>query len=144
MTVPRAVTLISVALLIGCQQSLPPQNEVATETPQVSDAEVSDAVRQKAVAAKDALFERLSARLAEVIGKDGPAAAIDVCSTEAAKIAVDVAREQGVEIGRTSFSFAIQRTFHPSGLSRSSNNAFRNLGLLRCQMVVRGHCCRSN
>ncbi len=53
--------------------------------------------------AKDALFAKLSARLAEVMQSSGAAAAIDVCSNEALKIAGTIGEEHGVSIGRTSF-----------------------------------------
>jgi hypothetical protein len=49
------------------------------------------------------MFTTLKGRLTEVVGSDGPAAAISVCSKEAPQIAERVAREHGVKIGRTSF-----------------------------------------
>ncbi|TWT61689.1 cytochrome c peroxidase [Rubinisphaera italica] len=86
--------------LIGCQHSQPPQTATSEEQP---DAEqVDDTAKQKAIAAKDALFTRLSGRLTEVMSADGPAA-ISVCSREAPAIATEVGEEQGVVIGRTSF-----------------------------------------
>ncbi|QDT47247.1 Cytochrome c551 peroxidase precursor [Symmachiella dynata] len=87
--------------LIGCQRSQPPQTATSEKQP---DAEqVDDTAKQKAIAAKDALFTRLSGRLTEVMSADGPAAAISVCSREAPAIATEVGEEQGVAIGRTSF-----------------------------------------
>ncbi len=68
-----------------------------------------EAMKQRAEDARSAMFSRLLARLAEAMaapGSDGkpggPAGAIDVCRTEAPKIAQAVAREHGVMIGRTS------------------------------------------
>ncbi len=58
---------------------------------------------QTALAAKDALMTKLSGRLVEAIQKDGPAAAIDVCKSEAPAIAENVKRDFRVDIGRTSF-----------------------------------------
>jgi len=55
----------------------------------------------RAIAAKEALFKRLSGRLTEVMESQGPAAAIEVCSREASQIAKTVGKEYGVNIGRT-------------------------------------------
>lgn len=67
------------------------------------------AQRNHAIAARDAMFGRLFARLGEAMqapGTDGSpvgaAGAVGVCKDEAPKIAQAVAREQGVMIGRTS------------------------------------------
>lgn len=54
-----------------------------------------------ALAAKEALFARLSGRLTEVMKADGPVAAIQVCSREAGIIAIDVGDKFDVRIGRT-------------------------------------------
>jgi hypothetical protein len=55
-----------------------------------------------AVAAREALFERLMKRLAAVVETEGPAAAIAVCQSEAPTIAQAVGHEKNVRIGRTS------------------------------------------
>ncbi len=60
------------------------------------------AAKAKAISAKIALFQRLSGRLKEVMQAEGPAAAITVCSREAAEIARAVGEEEGLRIGRTS------------------------------------------
>jgi hypothetical protein len=62
-----------------------------------------EAQRAKALAARDAMFKSLKGRLMEVIGSEGPAAAILVCSKEAPQIAEQISRKHGLEIGRTSF-----------------------------------------
>tara|TARA_R110002049_G_scaffold182485_2_gene350367 strand:- start:107709 stop:108290 length:582 start_codon:yes stop_codon:yes gene_type:complete len=61
--------------------------------------------RHRAIAtrAKDALFSQLSNRLMSAMQSDGPAAAIEVCRTEAKQISSSVGEEYCVEIGRTSF-----------------------------------------
>jgi hypothetical protein len=64
--------------------------------------EVQKQQQQVALAARDAMFEQLLGKLMEVLGAAGPAAAIDVCRREAPQIAVDVGRQYGVAIGRTS------------------------------------------
>jgi hypothetical protein len=58
--------------------------------------------KDRAVAARDTLFERLMARLAEVIQAEGPASTVAVCREEAPEISRAVAKEMGVTIGRTS------------------------------------------
>lgn len=68
--------------------------------PEVAEDPVKDS-KAIALAAKEALFARLSARLTEAIKSAGPAAAIEVCSREAASIAKTVGDEHGVKIGRT-------------------------------------------
>lgn len=46
---------------------------------------------------------RLLKRLNEAMRQDGVVGAVDVCSTEARRLAADVVAAQGVEVGRTSF-----------------------------------------
>ncbi len=56
----------------------------------------------RAIAAKKALAERLSGKLVRAMSTQGPAAAIEVCSNEAMKIAKTIGEKHGVKIGRTS------------------------------------------
>jgi hypothetical protein len=72
----------------------------AYELPKFDKAQA--AAKAKALSARAALFERLSGRLKEVMQAEGPAAAIAVCSREAADIARAVGEEEGLRIGRTS------------------------------------------
>jgi hypothetical protein len=58
--------------------------------------------KQRALAARDQLFDRLMARLAAVIQTAGPAGAVAVCREEAPNISRAVSAEMGVSIGRTS------------------------------------------
>lgn len=89
--------------LSGCQQEQAQQTQESPTSAATTELSVpSAAAKEKAVAAKDALFQRLSGRLIEVMQTEGPAAAIAVCSREAATFAREVGREQGLEIGRTS------------------------------------------
>ena len=53
-------------------------------------------------AAIRALQQRLSARLLEEMKKGGPARAISVCRDEAPALTAEIARAQGVRVGRTS------------------------------------------
>lgn len=97
-------TGLLLAAAVGCSQQpaqAPPAESAADAVAVVPDAEPSAAQREKMVAAKDALFQQLSGRLAEVIGAEGPAAAIAVCQTEALEITRRVGEQQGLQIGRT-------------------------------------------
>jgi Protein of unknown function (DUF3365) len=67
----------------------------------VSGEEPTQEQKDRMLAAKEALFSKLSSRLTEVMGKSGPAAAITVCQQEASKIASEVSAERGLQIGRT-------------------------------------------
>lgn len=89
-------------LALGCNRT--PATSKAQKEPSGGDQSslVDEAAKAKAIAAKNALFERLSGRLSTVLKADGPAAAIEVCSREASDIARTVGTEQGVQIGRTS------------------------------------------
>lgn len=103
----RRVVAIGMALTVliigGCQQAAGP-NEPAWEVlAQGSMSPKQAAQRDKALAARDAMATRLKGRLMEVIGTEGPAAAIVVCSEEAPQIAADTSREHAVSLGRTSF-----------------------------------------
>lgn len=106
MRIPRFYTpgIVATMLAIGCQPS-PPANKAASPdvAPVVEAEPIKKDPKQLAFAAKDALFKRLSSRLLEAMGSGGPAAAIEVCSREATKIAARVGEEYDVKIGRTSF-----------------------------------------
>lgn len=59
--------------------------------------------REHAIAAKDAMFNRLMAALSDALARpEGPIGAIGVCREEAPRIAQSVSRESGVMMGRTS------------------------------------------
>lgn len=107
MLVRPAIALAVLLSLSACGETVsktPPPTSAATWTEVKGDA-LSDgqkAQRAKADGAREVLFARLMARLTEVMSKDGPAKAVDVCRTEAHPLAAAVAKEQGVAIGRTS------------------------------------------
>ncbi|HET8538559.1 MAG TPA: DUF3365 domain-containing protein [Anaeromyxobacter sp.] len=71
-------------------------------SPQEVPAALSPAV-SKGEAAMDALREKLFARLNELILQGGPVAAIQVCRSDAPRIAKEVGEAHRVELGRTSF-----------------------------------------
>ncbi|MEZ6127819.1 MAG: DUF3365 domain-containing protein [Planctomycetaceae bacterium] len=101
----KAFWLCVIAITIGCQSEPPAASNTDAPKPQTVEAtpvNVSDS-RSRALAAKDALFDKLSTRLVQAMSNGGPAAAIEVCSKDAARLAADVSEEHGVQIGRTSF-----------------------------------------
>ncbi len=65
----------------------------------VADSQPTEDQRAELLAAKDALFQKLSGRLMEAMTQ-GPAEAIAVCQKEATQIASTVGEEQKVKIGR--------------------------------------------
>lgn len=91
------------SLALGCSaKTTPPksaeQNMAATSP--TSSNSVTAENQKKLLAAKDALFTKLSGKLMETMAQNGPVAAIAVCNQEAPKIAAQVAEQQGVQIGR--------------------------------------------
>ena len=94
-----------VLFVAGCSskstiETRKPAAESATATI-VEGQSPSEASKKKMLAAKDALFTKLSGRLMEAMTSQGPAAAIAVCQKEAPAIAKAVSDEQGLKIGRT-------------------------------------------
>jgi len=87
----------------GCRQ--PPQDAGSAWQVVAEDNMTPEqtAQRAQALAARDAMFTSLKTRLMEVVGSEGPAAAIEVCSKEAPQIAEQVSQEHGLTIRRTSF-----------------------------------------
>lgn len=73
----------------------------------------------RAEQALQALQTALVARLSEELTRNGPAAAVMVCRDEAQAITERVAKEQGVEIGRTS-----HRLRNPANAARPWANPF--------------------
>jgi hypothetical protein len=101
------VTIIPVMLLqatlVGCG---PSRQQPNSDWLPVKEAQLTSdqaAQRDKALLARDAMFKSLKGRLVEVVGTEGPTAAIEVCSIEAPQIADQVSQEHGLAIGRTSF-----------------------------------------
>ncbi len=109
--------VVSLLVVVGCQHrssenaeavdaSARRETESESRTQESATADqvpASDQRKVVATQAKDALFAQLSGRLMDVMQSAGPAAAINVCSEEAATIAEAVGKEYGVAIGRTSF-----------------------------------------
>lgn len=88
-------------------------DESKESAPAASPEQDRSKAQAKAIEAKDALFQRLSGRLAEAMKTGGPAAAIEVCSHEASDIAAVVGKEHGVKIGRTSIKLRNSKNVPP-------------------------------
>ena len=97
-----STTILLFAAVAGCSSEKPAASPVWTPVPETAMTQPQIGQKANALAARDVLFERLTARLTAVVQADGPAAAIAVCQTEASTIAETVGREKGVRIGRTS------------------------------------------
>lgn len=125
----RLAVLAVCCFLCGCRQSQPTAEETGSEvTTTANNAnastsedvtiiadKLSDEVAQKKMlAAKDALFNKLSGRLMEAMGTVGPVQAIAVCKNEAPKIAEEIATEHGLKIGRIGVRLRNPRNAGPS------------------------------
>jgi hypothetical protein len=102
-TISMSLTL---AIIVGCRTSSPESQTAADSPPPstptiLSDQTPSEEAQAKLLAAKDALFTKLSGRLMDAMSTAGPASAIEVCQVEAKSMAVDVGQEMKVNIGRT-------------------------------------------
>lgn len=107
------LVVFSALTMAGCTKA-PPAQLPASETPEVATSpvwqvveepeldEAQSALRDRALAARDALMGKLKSRLMEVVSKDGLPAAISVCKEDAPRLAKEVSAEQGLSIGRTS------------------------------------------
>lgn len=103
-TIALTTLLLFAFLTAGCQpkDTTPPAEPQANQREEVTivaDSEPTEQQRAEMLAAKDALFEKLSGKLMSAMSQ-GPVQAIAVCQKEAPEIAVTVGEEQGVKIGR--------------------------------------------
>jgi cytochrome c553 len=58
---------------------------------------------ERALAARDALFESLMGRLSQAMKEHGVGGAVKVCQEEAPRLAEKISQEKGLRLGRTSF-----------------------------------------
>ncbi|HMO14602.1 MAG TPA: DUF3365 domain-containing protein [Pirellulaceae bacterium] len=94
-----ASTLL-LAVVAGCAKG---PGEATSGNAASSFVESTNSVsKEKAIAARDGMFDRLSSRLMEAMTAGGPASAIQICSREAPEIADAISQEFQVRIGRTS------------------------------------------
>ena len=96
--------VLATVLTMGCQRravTVPADShsEAVDSVKIVADSQPTEDQRAELLAAKDALFQKLSGRLMEAMTQ-GPAEAIAVCQKEATQIASTVGEEQKVKIGR--------------------------------------------
>jgi hypothetical protein len=101
-------TFISVSALLlltahGCRHAEQDTGQTWTVVAEEQMTPEQRTQRDRALAAREAMFTSLKGRLMDVISSDGPGAAISVCSEEAPQIAERISREHGLAIGRTSF-----------------------------------------
>jgi hypothetical protein len=102
---PALIAALAVLLPVapGCRQPAQDAGKAWKVIAEDDMTPAQTAQRDKALAARDAMFTSLKGRLMEVVGSAGPAAAISVCSQEAPQIAEQISEEHGLKIGRTSF-----------------------------------------
>jgi hypothetical protein len=89
--------LLALVMIAGCAAPPPPEPVPVAAPPEAWKPAVDRANR-----ALQSLQSELAQKLIAEVVRAGPEGAIDVCRTEAAAITARVAREQGLEIGRTS------------------------------------------
>lgn len=102
----------------GCRPATPVTNRTeASAAASVSATSSSNAIsfdpKQVASSARDEMFKTLSGKLVEAMSLGGPAAAIEVCSRDAPKIADQIAKRFGFQIGRTSLKLRNQKNGPP-------------------------------
>jgi len=108
-------TLVLLLFVVpACRQ--PPQETDASWTVVAAGGMTPEQMiqRDKALAARDAMFASLKGRLMEVMGSEGPVAAISVCAKEAPQIAAQISEAHGLRIGRTSFRLRNAQNLPPS------------------------------
>jgi hypothetical protein len=121
-TGPMEVLAVAGMLLLmnaGCQRSSPPvtgdASDLNASAVSIAEGETpSEEQKQAMNKAKDALFQKLSGRLMEAMGSQGPAGAIAVCQKEANQIATEVGDQHGVKIGRTGVRLRNANNLPPS------------------------------
>jgi hypothetical protein len=102
----HGLTFIALVLMAtgGCQPaSSTPAVPKESATAAQKHTEMATDPKQTAAVAKEAMFKALFARLQDVMSRSGPVAAIEVCSSDAPRIAAQIAKQFDVQIGRTSF-----------------------------------------
>lgn len=106
------MTALMTALMItvvGC--SSPTESESGSANTQTTDGDTeltivenqspSEEQKSQMLAAKDALFQKLSGRLMEAMGQGGAESAISICKSEAIELTQQIGDEYGLSIGRT-------------------------------------------
>ncbi len=102
----KIVFMVALSLVAahGCKNQENPSTGQNSETSsKIANIKPTPTPKERALKAKDALFQRLSSELMAAMSQGGPSAAIEVCNQKASLIAAEVGREHHVAIGRTSF-----------------------------------------
>ncbi|MBL8870087.1 MAG: DUF3365 domain-containing protein [Planctomycetaceae bacterium] len=90
-------------VMVGCSantETKSTSSKAKTDNAQSPFGNVDPNDQKKFLAAKDALFTKLSGKLIQTMSEQGPVAAIAICNQEAPQIAASVAEENSVQIGR--------------------------------------------
>ncbi|WP_442683720.1 Tll0287-like domain-containing protein [Stenotrophomonas sp. JC08] len=105
-----SLSVLAAALLVACAQDAPPVAAPAAPADEAPAADADavvppaapadDAELDRAQAAAAAFGSRLRGRLQAAMAEGGPTAAVEVCHTEAPRIAEAVMAEHGVRLGR--------------------------------------------
>lgn len=91
----RAILALIIPSTIGLSLAAAPRTGAVQQAPFPAET-------ARAEQAMNELQQALLARLKAAMDGGGPAAAVEVCRTDARAIADEVARKQGIELGRTS------------------------------------------
>ncbi len=122
-------TLLLCMLLfsLGCGQSVETKaHSSASVAPLQTLNAQQQAQKELAISAKDRLFESLLGELTKSMGEQGPAKSIGVCKTRAPEIAMQVGKDTGVRIGRTSFNLRNESNVAPDWAARFVENKVEN------------------
>lgn len=110
----RGVAVALLATVVACQTAPNEPSPVTwSETAPAHFTPAQADQHARAIAARDALFQELMARLQTALAEGGPEQAIGVCKVAAPAIAQDVSATQDVAIGRTSFALRNPRNIPP-------------------------------
>ena len=95
--------LLFVVTLTGCQSR--DEDQAATRDVNLLEqlTDTQQAQKERAIGAKDALFETLLGELTSTMSSQGPVKAIPVCKRRAPEIAKEVSADHQLKIGRTSW-----------------------------------------
>ncbi len=107
---------VAATAMVGCSSTNDEDRvqSAAASAPTETPAETTATPKSRAIAAKEALFQKLSTRLMQAMSNGGPAAAIDACSKDAQQIAAEVSDEHQLQIGRTSFKLRNPKNTPPA------------------------------
>lgn len=102
------------AILLGCQGE--PKKEIAEDAAlTVVDGQIpSEDSKSRLLAAKEALFKKLSGHLVQTLNEGGPSEAVEVCYRLAPDIATEISEQHNVRIGRSGVRLRNPRNTPPN------------------------------